>query len=342
MAGGNPFRGFTWATTWWRHYGAGTGATGRKSGLYVVAVFDEAQRLQGVLPLYRRYSLTRGWVLQWLGSGEVCPEYLGTLCKDESAEAVTQALADWLCDPSRTNSQRWDLLRLDSVNAQDQVTARLVEALDEHRCHTHSRHGPRCSRVELPAEWEEYVQRLSKAHRKQVRRFERNLLESGRAVLHSAETAADLQQAFPILVDLHQRRRTALGEPGCFASPRFAAFHGEVSTLLAQRGQCSVQWVEIDGQPAAAEYSFLGGGLCYVYQAGINPDLPEEHPGSLMTTALLKQAIEGGYRGVDFLRGDEPYKAHFRAEPRPNVEFFVAAPRGGRNVVSRAGPRRTR
>jgi hypothetical protein len=30
-----------------------------------------------------------------------------------------------------------------------------------------------------------------------------------------------------------------------------------------------------------------------------------------------------GYRGYDFLRGDEAYKAHFRATARPNMEIRV-------------------
>jgi hypothetical protein len=35
----------------------------------------------------------------------------------------------------------------------------------------------------------------------------------------------------------------------------------------------------------------------------------------------LRLAIDGGYRTLDMLRGDEPYKAHFRARPNPCLEI---------------------
>jgi hypothetical protein len=43
----------------------------------------------------------------------------------------------------------------------------------------------------------------------------------------------------------------------------------------------------------------------------------------------LRQAIADGCRAIDFLRGDEPYKAHWRAVPRPSVELRIAAPHAG-------------
>jgi CelD/BcsL family acetyltransferase involved in cellulose biosynthesis len=153
------------------------------------------------------------------------------------------------------------------------------------------------------------------------------MLESGRARLHTATAPDELPRAFAILVDLHQSRRTFLGQPGRFSSPRFTAFHRDVSHRLAKNGRCALHWLEIDGRPAAAEYHFRGGGLNFAYQSGIDPERLEHEPGNLITVALVKQAIERGDRVVDFLRGDEAYKSHFRAEPRPTVRFRIAAPR---------------
>ena len=35
-----------------------------------------------------------------------------------------------------------------------------------------------------------------------------------------------------------------------------------------------------------------------------------------------------GMSAFDFLRGDEPYKAHFRAEPQAQLELRLVAPKG--------------
>ena len=180
-----------------------------------------------------------------------------------------------------------------------------------------------CWRLELPVDWDSYVASLGKNLRRELRRLERELLSTDRVVLHWVTRLDELPQAMDILVDLHQRRRAMLGEAGCFASPRFLAFYRDVVPELLRRGQVQFYWLELDGRPVAAEYQLVGDGTLYAYQAGVDPESMEHQPGKLINLAILRQAIERGYRAFDFLRGDEPYKARFGAQPRPNVEFRV-------------------
>jgi CelD/BcsL family acetyltransferase involved in cellulose biosynthesis len=37
----------------------------------------------------------------------------------------------------------------------------------------------------------------------------------------------------------------------------------------------------------------------------------------------LRRAIEEGHSRFDFLRGDEPYKAHWRAEPKATFDYSI-------------------
>jgi hypothetical protein len=39
--------------------------------------------------------------------------------------------------------------------------------------------------------------------------------------------------------------------------------------------------------------------------------------------AILRQMIAEGFHSFDLLRGNEPYKMHWRAEPRPTVDICV-------------------
>jgi CelD/BcsL family acetyltransferase involved in cellulose biosynthesis len=118
-----------------------------------------------------------------------------------------------------------------------------------------------------------------------------------------------------------------LGEPGCFASPRFTAFHREVAGRLLRAGRLQLLWLELDGRTVAVEYQILSQGTTYIYQAGIDPQRLDEEPGHLITAATLKRAIAQGGRAIDFLRGDEPYKLHFRAVARPQLALRVVADR---------------
>ncbi|HEY1786263.1 MAG TPA: GNAT family N-acetyltransferase, partial [Pirellulales bacterium] len=52
-------------------------------------------------------------------------------------------------------------------------------------------------------------------------------------------------------------------------------------------------------------------------------------PGRLATIATLRQALTEGFSGFDFCRGDEGYKAHWRATARETVDWRIAANRSG-------------
>ncbi|HQU46620.1 MAG TPA: GNAT family N-acetyltransferase, partial [Pirellulales bacterium] len=70
-------------------------------------------------------------------------------------------------------------------------------------------------------------------------------------------------------------------------------------------------------------YQVLGQDVVYAYQSGIDPAALGFEPGRLAMIATLRMAIEEGYRAFDLLRGDEPYKAHWRAHPRPSLQVSL-------------------
>ena len=335
LARGVPFRSWAWASNWWRHYGHDPGEPRSKTSLFILGVLDRAGELIGIAPWYVEKSAAGGRVVRFLGTGEVCSDYLSVLSRPGMEDPVTTALADWLSrahfaraeQPAGTDQNRWDLLELTGVDGEDAAVRRLAERLEARGNTVRRRAGPNCWRIELSASWEEYLDRLSKDHRKQIRRSVRGLLASGRVTVHSVERVEDLPRAQDVLIDLHQRRRRSLGEPGCFTSSRFTAFHRQVMPDLLRNGQLHLDWLELDGRPVAAEYRLAGQGVVYAYQAGVDPDSLEHSPGRLSHITVLRRAIEQGYRAVDFLRGDEPYKAHWRAEPRPSLEIRVVPAR---------------
>jgi len=333
LAGSVPFRSWEWLETWWRIYQQA--ASRQTSELFTLAVFDEAGRLAGLAPWYLQRSTSQGRVVRFLGSGEVCSEYLGILSRPDCEEQVIASLARWMSAPPEVSPgacaadrNSWDLLELSAVATDDHIVRGLVEQLALQRHAVHCRTGPICWRIALPTTWEGYLEMLSKSHRKQLRRCERRAFETGRAQLRRATNRAELQQGLGILVSLHRRRRSSMGDSGCFASPLFYAFHQEVAAKLLNRGLLELVWLEFDGQPVAAEYQIVGKQTVYAYQSGIAPELLDLEPGRLITVATLKHAIAEGRTAFDFLRGNEPYKAHWRAEPRPTQDYFIS-PAGG-------------
>jgi len=203
----------------------------------------------------------------------------------------------------------------------------LTSSMSAHDCVVHARPGLSCWRILLPPTWEAYLSMLSKPTRRRVRWAEKKLRDTKNCSVKVVRNEAELESAWRVLVDLHQRRRGSLGQAGCFSSDRFGCFLKEVASRLLSSGDLHMAWVEVQGRPIAAGLNLRGGKVTYAYQVGIDPDALEQNPGWLVNTAAIRQAIEEGHHGFDLLRGDEPYKGHLRAEPRAVHEIRIVPDR---------------
>ncbi|MBX3413304.1 MAG: GNAT family N-acetyltransferase [Pirellulales bacterium] len=327
-----PFRSWDWLVTWWRHFEPNAQRRGVPD-LWTIFVYalDRDGSLVGIAPWHVERSTTQGRVVRFLGTGPVCSEYLTVMAAGgyEGVVARTLAeclsgeelsLADWLSDEG---SESWDLVELTGVSPHDPRVQQLLTYLSDRGASVYHRAGEPCWRLDLPATWDEYLALLSKSHRKQVRRLQRTALDSGRAKIHLAATDDDVTFALDALIDMQTRRRAARGESTPFADPRFVGFLRDVSHRMLALGKLRLHWLEMEGRPIAVELHLVGNRVLYAYQGAIDPDALDAEPGRLITIATLRQAIADGYRAFDFLRGDEPYKLHWRAMPRETVDIRI-------------------
>lgn len=323
LANGVPMLSPDWLLTWWKHYGQ---IPNTHRELFVLAVLSDDHRLLGLAPWFVE-GQGKSRTIQFLGCGEVCSDHLSILANPEHRAQVIEAITHWLwTDQARKVAKNFDWYSLDLNGglAGDASLRLCLQSLKNRGALTHLAPLDDCWRIELPATWPDYLAILSKSHRKQVNRCDRRYFETGRAVFKTVGNPVEWEQGFSILVDLHQRRWQAQGLPGCFASRVFHDFHREVSRRMLESGRLRLSWVEFEGRPIAAEYHFCGNEVIYAYQSGTDPDFAEEQPGRLAMLATIKAAIESGCHGFDLLRGNEPYKAHWRATPSPMVRIRVA------------------
>lgn len=319
-AGGCPFRSWVWQSVWWEHYG-------EERKLFVIMVFanndSSSGRLLAILPAYLETSLARGRVLRLLGDGEVCSEHLDLLTSSTHRSEICSLLADYLVE----HASDWDAISFTTLDENGSHLRLLIEELAIRDCQIYRSQGANCWSIPLPSTWEEFLAMQSKSHRKQLRHLKGRVLESSRAKWIRAEDSCSFDATWEHLVDLHQRRRQSLGEPGCFASARWSRFHRQVASRLLEAGLLRLSLLELDGNPIAAEYHFSGPDATYAYQGGIDPNRREVEPGQLSMILCIEQAIAEGHRRFELLRGDEPYKQHWRASATPTVDIDIVSPR---------------
>lgn len=318
LAGEVPFRRWEWVDSWWRHY--------RRPGWtpYILTVTHGEAGLVGVLPCYWANSPVKGRVLRLMGSGEICSDYLTLLAAPNSEQAVARSVGRWLSESAVGD---WAMFELECVDASDETWQALIHCLRGQGHRVYSRPRPSTWRIALPATWDEFLAKVSRGRRVKMRQIVKRQFETGQAVGRIVKTSEDFDRGWKVLCDLHQRRRESLGEKGCFASDRFAGFHTEVSRRFFEMGRLRLHWVELNGTPIAVDYAFTGEQTVFCYQSGIDPRFLDAQPGWLDWTSSVRLAIEEGYQGFDFLRGDEKYKATWRAEPRSMLEYRVVGRR---------------
>ena len=287
IANATPFSSWAWLRHWAENYI-------ESDQLFTLVAETDDGELSGIFPLYREQTVLGGRTLQFLGSGEVCTDYLSLFVAPGHRVEVADAMAQWLSASSQDESDGWESISLDHVHDNDQAVKDFADSMQVYGNEWQSAAAQNCWRIELPESWDAYLAMMSKSHRKQLRRVDRAMIDTGKAQLHTAKTEEELRMAMEILVDLHQKRRNRLGQPGCFSSDQFGSFLFSVSPALLQSGTLRLHWVEVDECAIAAEYQVTSGDTVFAYQAGIDPDVMDLEPGRLIMIATIRDAIESG------------------------------------------------
>ncbi|MGC4006156.1 MAG: hypothetical protein QM811_24780 [Pirellulales bacterium] len=143
--------------------------------------------------------------LRWIGSGEVCADYLTIPCDPADRADVAEALAthlserdDWDSAGTRRRTRR----RCDG--------RRIGRRPGRTRSRTRRRLALFGLADRLTGGWDGFMAGLSKSYRRNVRRRLEEI-ESGEFSIRIANTPAEYDAAWTAVVELHTKRRTSLG-----------------------------------------------------------------------------------------------------------------------------------
>jgi len=304
----NPF--LTWA--WYRACAVAVPAA-EVDSCHAVVLRGATGDLEAVFPF--RANGDRFWSVPvpgvvWAFGDLGCPDHLDLLA---SPEADLDALVGAL------ETVPWVVIRLANVAEQAGNIERFRAACERRGWTVRRRLVGRCPYLELPGRWEAYLSTLSAHGRHALRRKERKLHKEHRVVLTDYGQGR-LEEGLRHLQRLHTLR---WGGGGAFRDPVWERLHCRFAASLAQRGQLWLVTLDLDGTPAAAWYGFSLGDTVYHYQSGRDPRWEHERVGTVLMSLMIRRAIERGYRRLDFLRGEEAYKAEWTETARPCYEVVV-------------------
>lgn len=178
-----------------------------------------------------------------------------------------------------------------------------------------------CPLLELPDSWEAYLQGcLTQPSRKSLKKRLRIAEERGchLRMLRDCRNETEVDQHLDMMlrvVAMHGRNDAAHVER-C----------RRIFRSCIQGGCAEIAVLLLGEQPIAAQGSFVDQHEKSIahYVTGFDERFADLSPGRVLDALCIRDAIEHGFRAVDFLRGDEPYKHQLGARPRFTRHAIIA------------------
>ena len=209
VAGARPFFSWSWLASWLQSQVEDLSPA-------IVVGLDESQRWVGIAPFcIDNRSTPFGRKLRLLGSGKTCSDYNGLISDDQHFRSFAELVADWLTEKIRPGLmlESVDIVELEGISPEDKQSQYFSELLEASGFKSHTVELG-CWAVDLPSTWEELNKNFSKSLRRKTKKAVQRLGD-GETVLLSSDQHK-LERLWPMFVDLHQKRRKMLGQPGCF------------------------------------------------------------------------------------------------------------------------------
>jgi CelD/BcsL family acetyltransferase involved in cellulose biosynthesis len=310
----SPFMSWEWHRAWAE--AAPTVDLAESEALVLRGADGVVQALLPVLPRPISFHRSPATALTWAMGDFGCPDHLDLLA---APEADVAALAPAL------ERMPWHVLVLSNLTPDARAVRRLSEAFAGRGYATRRQPLFACPYLALPDDWERYLATLTPTRRQTLRRKERKL-QRDHAMTITDYDGDRVEEGLSRLMALHARRWESGGMGGAFCDPRVVRLHRRFATDLATLRRLWLTTLDVGGEPVAAWYGFTWHDTVYFYQSGRDPEWDRESVGQVLMGAMIRRAIERGYRRFDFLRGEDPYKRHWTETQAVTEEVVIFRP----------------
>jgi CelD/BcsL family acetyltransferase involved in cellulose biosynthesis len=294
-----PFSRYEYLTEWWKTLGGGEW----KEAKLVLVSATENDKLIGIAPLFiEEHDGQRALML--VGSIEIS-DYLDLIVRAEDLPRFLSGLLDFLVSQQADN---WSALDWYNLPDSSPTLAALKAESEKRGWIYHEEVYRPTPRIPLNGSFEEYLARIDKKQRHEIRRKMRRAAESDENirfyVLDGTEDInAEISAFFDLMVQDPNKEK--------FLHPEMR----EQITVTMQnahaRGYLWLGFLEVNGTKAAASLNFDYKNKLWGYNSGVSGEHRELSPGWVLLAYIIQWCCEHGRYEFDFMRGDEEYKYRF-------------------------------
>jgi CelD/BcsL family acetyltransferase involved in cellulose biosynthesis len=239
-----------------------------------------------------------------VGSIEIS-DYLDLIVRAEDHARFLAGLLDFLVSSA---ADKWSAL--DWYNIPDSSPARdalKTEAGKRGWTHDEEIYRP-TPRIPLNGSFDEYLSRIDKKQRHEIRRKMRRAAESEKNVnFHVIDSTANIESEMDAFFNL------MVQDPNKeqFLHPEMREQMSVTIRNAFERGYLWLAFLEVNGDKTAASLNFDYSNKLWGYNSGVGREHMELSPGWVLLAHVIQWCCENGRYEFDFMRGDEDYKYRF-------------------------------
>jgi CelD/BcsL family acetyltransferase involved in cellulose biosynthesis len=285
---------------WWKTRGGGEWL--RQNAQLVLVSATENEQLIGIAPLFiTEYDGRQALML--IGSIEIS-DYLDLIVREQDLSRFLSGLMDFLAS---SHAGSWSAI--DWYNLPDSSpTLAALKADSESRGWTYHEEIYRPTpRIALNGSFEEYLSRIDKKQRHEIKRKMRRADESGRVRFVVVDKSADIEPELESFFHL-------MAQDPNKANFLHDVMRDQMSNSIRAAHDYGYLWLaflEVDGVKAAASLNFDYKNKLWGYNSGVSREHMEFSPGWVLLGHVIQWCCENGRTEFDFMRGDEEYKYRF-------------------------------
>jgi CelD/BcsL family acetyltransferase involved in cellulose biosynthesis len=296
-----PFSRHEYLRQWWKTLGGGEWQRENTELVLISAI--ENDQLIGIAPLFiTEYDGQRALML--VGSIEIS-DYLDLIVRAEDLPRFLAGLLDFLAS---LEAEKWSALDWYNLPDSSPTLAALKAETQKRGGAYHEEVYRPTPRIPLNGSFEEYLARIDKKQRHEIRRKMRRAAESEKNVRFyivdgTEDINSEINAFFDLMVQSPDKEQ--------FLHPTMREQMTATFQNAHARGYLWLAFLEIEGTKTAASLNFDYKNKLWGYNSGVSREHMELSPGWVLLAHTIQWCCENGRYEFDFMRGDEEYKYRF-------------------------------
>jgi len=315
-----PFSRYEYLNEWWKTLGGGewTGKDGVTPPLLVLVSATENNQLIGIAPLFiAEYDGQQALML--VGSIEIS-DYLDLIVREQDLPRFVSGLFDFLTSASVSS---WSAVDWYNIPDTSPTRAALQVEFEKRGWPYHAEIYRPTPRIALNGSFDEYLSRLDKKQRHEIRRKMRRAAESE---LNVRFTIIDINADIETEINDFFHLMTQDPNKANFLTPLMREQMAVTIRTAFEQGYLWLAFLEIGGVKVAASLNFDYKNKLWGYNSGVSREHMELSPGWVLLAHTIQWCCENGRYEFDFMRGDEEYKYRFGGVNRYVMREKVVKP----------------